>query len=44
MSKIAELAGKNYPENWNREMLRNLVEKGRLTEEEFKKITGDDDE
>lgn len=45
MSKsFYEMAKENYPHNWNKEMLRNLVKKGRLTKEEFKQITGDDDE
>lgn len=42
MSKYAEIAKKNYPDNWSIEMLRNLVEKGRITAEEFKEITGQD--
>lgn len=42
MSKIFELAKKNYPDNWNIEMLKNLVSKGRLSEEEFREITGKD--
>lgn len=39
--KIADLAKKNYPEQWNTEMLRNLVAKGRLTPEEYAEITGE---
>lgn len=41
MSKIYDLAKKNYPELWNIEMLRNLVAKGRITEEQFEEITGE---
>lgn len=45
MSKsFYEMAKENYPHNWNLEMLKKLVKKGRLTKEEFKQITGDDDE
>lgn len=39
--KYAEIARRNYPENWNIDMLRNLVVKGRLTEAEFEEITGE---
>lgn len=42
MNKIYELAKKNYPDLWNIDMLRNLVAKGRLTEEQFREITGED--
>lgn len=41
MSKYAELAKKNYPDFWNIEMLRKLVERGRITTEEFEDITGE---
>lgn len=40
MNKIYELAKKNYPILWNEEMIRTLVEKGRLTPEQFTEITG----
>ena len=40
MSKYAEIAKKNYIDgNWSIEMLRNLVDKGRITSEEFNEIT-----
>ena len=42
MNKIYELAKKNYPTLWNIDMLRNLVAKGRITEEQFNEITGED--
>lgn len=42
MNKIYELAKKNYPSLWNKEMIRNLVEKGRITAEQYKDITGED--
>lgn len=37
-----ELAKKNYPDNWNIEMLRRYVQKGRITAEQYKKIAGED--
>lgn len=42
MNKIYEMAKKNYPRLWNIDMLRNLVDKGRITPEQFKEITGED--
>lgn len=42
MNKIAQLAKKNYPEQWNIEMVRNLVVKGRISEEEYEEITGEE--
>ena len=42
MNKIYEMAKKNYPRLWNIDMLRALVEKGRITREQFKEITGED--
>ena len=42
MSKIAEMAKANYPDPWNKTMIRKLVEKGRITEEEYKENTGED--
>lgn len=41
MSKYAEIAKRNYPNPWNIAMLRVLVERGRITAEEFKEITGE---
>jgi hypothetical protein len=42
MSKIYyEMAKKYYPDRWNIAMLRQLVEKGRLTEEEYELVTGE---
>lgn len=37
-----EVAKRNYPDNWNIDMLRRFVEKGRITPEQFKEITGED--
>lgn len=43
MSKqYADIAAKNYPEPWNKAMLRNLVKLKRLTKAEYKAITGED--
>ena len=42
MNKIYEMAKKNYPRLWNIDMLRTLVDKGRITPEQFKEITGED--
>lgn len=42
MNKIYDMAKRNYPHLWNIEMLRALVDKGRITPEQFKEITGKD--
>ena len=42
MNKIYDMAKKNYPYLWNIDMLRNLVDKNRITPEQFKEITGKD--
>ena len=39
---IFELAKKYYPDKWNKAMIRNLVDKGKLTELQYKEITGED--
>lgn len=39
---VYELAKKYYPAKWNIERLRKLVSAGKLTEEQFKEITGED--
>lgn len=41
-AKYAEIAKKNYPDNWNIEMLKNLVKIKKLTKEEYHDITGQD--
>ena len=41
MVDFYKLAKENYPDNWNIEMLRCLVKKGRLTPEQFEEITGE---
>lgn len=40
MKTIYKMALKYYPHLWNDEMLRNLVEKERLTIEEYRLVTG----
>lgn len=43
MSKqYADIAEKNYPDVWNKAMLKNLVKLKRLTRAEYKAITGED--
>lgn len=39
--KFYDMAKKNYPENWNLEMLKNFVRLGRITPEEYEEITGE---
>lgn len=41
-AKYAEIAEKNYPDFWNKEMLKALVRKRKLTQAEYKRITGED--
>ena len=41
MLNYIELAKKNYPDIWNREMLRRYVQKGRITAEQYEEITGE---
>mgnify|MGYP002621982604 FL=1 len=44
MSKrIFDLAKKNYPTLWNKEMLDKLLELGRLTQEEYNDIIGENE-
>lgn len=38
---IFEMAKAYYPEKWNKEMIRNLTAKGRLTPEQYEEITGE---
>ena len=42
MANYYKMAKENYPDNWNLDMLKRLVQKGRLTAEQFKEITGED--
>ena len=39
---IYETAKRNYPKPWNKAMIKNLVRLGKLTEEQYKDITGED--
>ena len=41
MANYYEMAKEYYPDRWNIDMLRRLVEKGRLTPEQFEEITGE---
>jgi hypothetical protein len=38
---IFEMAKAYYPEKWNKEMIRNLTARGRLTPEQYEEITGE---
>lgn len=40
--KVKEKAKNFYPDNWSIDYLRALVQKGALTPEEFKEVTGED--
>lgn len=41
MINVYEKAKANYPDPWNKAMLRKLVAKGQLTPEQFEEITGE---
>lgn len=43
MKRIYEMAKEYYPERWNREMIDTLYSKGRLTEEEYLDVIGEDE-
>ena len=40
--RIKKIAMEYYPVNWDIERLKNLVKAGKLTENEFKEIAGED--
>ena len=42
MASVYKLAKKYYPDKWNRAMIDHLYEIGRLTEEEYNNIIGED--
>ena len=45
MSKaIYEMAKKYYPDKWNRAMIDNLHDTGKLTDKEYEDIIGGDNE
>lgn len=41
MNRVYEMAKKYYPDKWNKEMLRTLVELNRLTAAQYEEITGE---
>ena len=41
---VFEMAKKYYPRLWDRDRIERLAEAGKLTEEEAKEITGEDDD
>ena len=42
MSKVFyDMAKKNYPQNWNIDMLKKFVQLDRITAEEYEDITGE---
>lgn len=41
MIDVYEMAKKNYPDPWNKAMIRKLVERGKLTPEQYEEITGE---
>lgn len=41
MINVYERAKENYPDPWNKAMLKRLVRKGQLTAEEYEEITGE---
>ena len=43
MASVYKLAKKNYPHLWNRAMIDHLLEIGRLTQEEYDDIIGEDE-
>jgi len=42
MINVYEKAKQNYPDSWNKAMLRRLVRNGSLTPEQFEEITGEE--
>ncbi len=41
---VLEMAKKYYPRLWDRERIEALVRAGKLTEEEAKEVTGEDED
>ena len=41
MIDVYEMAKENYPDSWNKAMIRRLVERGKLTSEQYEEITGE---
>ena len=44
MISVYKMAKKYYPDKWNRAMIDNLFEMGKLTQAEYDDIIGDDGE
>ncbi len=42
MESIVELCKRNYGRTWTKEMIASLVEKGKLSPEQYRQITGED--
>lgn len=42
MQRIFEMAKKYYPDKWNKAMIDNLLAIGRLTQEEYDAVIGED--
>lgn len=36
-----DIAKHNYPDNWNLEMMRRYVQRGKITPEQYEEITGE---
>lgn len=41
MIDVYEMAKRNYPDPWNKAMLKKLVQRGSLTSEQYEEITGE---
>jgi hypothetical protein len=41
MLSVKKMAEKYYPEYWDKDRLRTLVQAGKLTEEEYQELTGE---
>ena len=41
MIDVFEMAKENYPDPWNKAMIKRLVEKRKLTPEQYEEITGE---
>ncbi len=41
MINVFERAKQNYPDPWNKAMIRKLVTRGQLTPEQYEEITGE---
>lgn len=41
MIDVYEMAKENYPYPWNKAMIRRLVQRGKLTSEQYEEITGE---